>query len=62
MSATPIFLRPAPGVVLVMPDGSIFPAAGDYAVPDLFIQRRIADGELLKVDPPAEPAGKKAKE
>lgn len=55
MSETPLFLKPAAGVTLVMPDGSIFPPAGDYVAPDLFIRRRMADGELVAVEPPAEP-------
>lgn len=55
MTETPLFLKPAQGIVLVMPDGKIFPAAGDYVVPDLFIRRRMADGELVVATPPAEP-------
>lgn len=54
-----LFLRVAEGrVVRREQDGEIWPAEGEWAAPSLFIRRRIADGDLV----PVEPAKRKAAE
>ena len=47
--STPVHLRPAEGVTVHMPDGSAFPAEGDRRPLDMFLRRRIADGDLVVV-------------
>lgn len=52
-----LFLRPADGrLVRREQDGELWPAEGDWAEPSRFIRRRIADGDLV----PVEPAKRKA--
>jgi hypothetical protein len=56
------FMRPKPGLTVVMPDGTFFPVAGSYADPgDPFIRRRLADGDLTLADDPAATPAKPAK-
>ena len=51
-----IYVRPANGLVLRMPDGGTLPAEGMQVEPSLFWQRRLADGDVVAGEPPAPPA------
>jgi hypothetical protein len=47
------FLKAAEGrVVRREADGAPWPTEGDWAETSLFIRRRIADGDLVKTNPP----------
>jgi hypothetical protein len=54
-----VFLVPKTGLALVMPDGSVFPAEGNFVLRDQFIERRIADGDLIQAPTPAATPQKK---
>lgn len=45
-------VKPAPGRVIRAPDGQIIPPEGLHLVRDLYIDRRIAEGDLLLADKP----------
>lgn len=47
---TSIHVKPAAGRVVRAPDGSIIPPEGQHLVRDLYIERRIADGDLVVVE------------
>jgi Protein of unknown function (DUF2635) len=47
-----LFLVPKPGLRVVMPDGDVFPDEGNFILRDAFIDRRIADGDLIAAPPP----------
>lgn len=49
MSST--HLKPAAGRIVRAPDGTIIPPEGQHLVLDLYLQRRIADGDLIVVEP-----------
>lgn len=48
-----IHVKPAPGRIIRAPDGSIIPPEGQHLVQDLYLQRRIAEGDLVVVEPEA---------
>lgn len=54
-----LFLVPKAGLTVVMPDGSAFPVEGNFILRDPFIDRRIADGDLIPAPPPVAPSQKK---
>ena len=47
---TSIHVKPLAGRVIRAPDGTIIPPEGQHLVPDLYLQRRIADGDLVVVE------------
>lgn len=56
-----LFLRPATGLAVPMPDGTALPPDGGWAEDNLYWQRRIAEGDVAIAEPPAEPAAKKGR-
>lgn len=50
-----IHVKPADGRVVRAPDGTIIPPEGQHLVRDLYLDRRIAEGDLVVVEeaPPA---------
>ncbi|MBB3963486.1 DUF2635 domain-containing protein [Rhizobium metallidurans] len=50
------FLKPAEGRTVDQPDGTPWPPEGMEAPDTLFVRRRIADGDLIEADVPAEEA------
>lgn len=51
-----IYVAPAEGLTLPLPDGKPWPAGGAWAERDEYVRRRLADGDLVLAEPPAEPA------
>lgn len=50
-----LFLKPAAGLRIRQADGRPWPAEGDFADDaEIYIQRRIAAGDLAAADPPAD--------
>lgn len=45
-----IHVKPAPGRVIRAPDGQIIPPEGLHLVRDLYLDRRIAEGDLVVVE------------
>lgn len=56
-------LKPKPGIAIRLPDGTPWPAAGEWVDPtDLYIVRRVQDGDLVDAaDEPPVPAKTKEK-
>lgn len=50
-----IYVAPAEGLTLPLPDGKPWPAGGAWAERDEYVRRRLADGDLVLAEPPAEP-------
>lgn len=52
-----VFVKPAPGLALRAPDGTPIPAGGmPLPKADLYVQRRLAEGDLVEAEEaPAEP-------
>lgn len=62
MEPSKIFARPAPGLSVPLPDGSPWPADGAEVALDQYVRRRIADGDLVEVPRPYDPARLSASE
>lgn len=45
-----IHVKPAAGRVVRAPDGQIIPPEGLHLVRDLYVERRIADGDLTVIE------------
>lgn len=52
--STMIYAAAAAGLTLPLPDGRPWPAAGAWVERDEYVRRRLADKDLVLVDPPAE--------
>lgn len=50
---TKVYLAPAEGLSIPLPDGRPWPAGGDWVVHDTYIRRRLSDGDLVEATPPA---------
>ena len=48
-----IFVKPAPGLIVLGPDGLLVPEDGMEVEQDSFWLRRLADGDLVRVFRPA---------
>lgn len=52
-----IYARPADGLSLLLPDGRPWPPGGEWVdTADQFVRRRIADMDIVEIEPPAEAA------
>lgn len=49
-----IFVKPAEGLHLRAPDGTVIPAAGMAVPHDAYVQRRLDAGDLVEADEVAE--------
>lgn len=49
-----IFVRPVADRSVPRTDGLAWPEFGDWLDPDLYVRRRLADGDLKEVAPPTE--------
>ncbi len=47
------FLKPGKGRTMFQPDGQPWPAEGMDAPNNLFVRRRVRDGDLVDAEPPA---------
>lgn len=56
-----IFVKPAPGKVVRKPVGGHLAEAGELVNTESYWLRRIADGDVVQADAPAEKAAVKAK-
>lgn len=55
-----IYVKPAEGRRVRLPDGSIIPAEGAEVEHDVFIRRRLADGDLVEATAPKSGKGSPA--
>lgn len=55
MSDPVIYVVPAKGLTVPLPNGRACPARGDFVERNEYVRRRLADGDLVLADPPAEP-------
>lgn len=51
-----VYVKPAEGLAVRAPGGAVISPEGQHIERDLYVQRRLDDGDLVECEPPAEPA------